>query len=133
MVGSRSEHKIDRVTITLVPTADERSYQHVPTTFSPSSRRYGWRHHATLNYMIVPKKISSSEIKVDMFIGVQKGKRMDAIEMQKVVQRLVKTKIESEWQGLRLAGISRASAGVPPQQVFRRGTIEEMLGTDLES
>ena len=133
MVLSREEQKFERVTITLHPTADERSFQHVPSTFSPASRRYGWRHFESVDYMIVPRKISSSEIKIDLFLGVQGRRKLQSGDLHKVVQHLVQSKINTEWQGLKLASIGRATAAVPPQDVIRRGTIEEMLGATLKS
>lgn len=132
MVLSRGEQRTERVTITFVPTADERSFRHVPSTFSVANRRYGWRHYEAVNYMIVPRKISNNEIKVDMFVGSARGKRMPASDVQKIVQGFVNKKIHSEWHGLKLAGISRASLATPPEQLIRRGTIEEILGTNLD-
>ena len=129
---SRGEQKFERITVTLVPTADERSYQHVPTTFSATSRRYGWKHFEAGDYMIVPRKISSDEIKVDLFIDLQKKRKMHGSDLQKAVQQLVESKIETEWQGLKLAGIGRATVAAAPREVVRRGTIEEILGATIE-
>jgi hypothetical protein len=131
MVLARGSHKFDRVTITFVPTADEASFHHVPSTFSPTNRTYGWRHSQQIDYMIVPRKISSNEIKVDMFVDPTKRLK-SGVDLQKAVQSLVKAKIQSEWQGLKLAGISRATVAAPPEQKFARGTIEEILGATLE-
>ncbi len=131
MVLSRPVHKIERVTITLVPTGDERSFRHVPSTFSPANRRYSWRHYEAVDYMIVPKKISSREVTVEMFIDATKKKRMMLSEIQKMVHQFVNAKIASEWDGLKLANISRATAAAPPRQSIQRGTIEEILGTNL--
>ncbi len=132
MVSSRGVHKFDRVTIRLVPTADERSFRHVPTTFSPTERTYGWRHFEKLDYMIVPKRISSKEITIEMFVDPQVKGKPNAAQMEKMIQGFVNTKIQTEWMGLELAGISRESAAAPPEQMFRRGTIEEILGAELE-
>jgi len=131
MALSRSPHKAERIRITLVPTADEQSFSNVPSTFSPSSRTYGWRRLHQMEYLIVPKKITRSQIVVEMFIESKKGKPSSS-ELQKVVQDFVKSKIQSEWQGLKLAGISRATSAVPPDRRFVRGTIEEILGARLE-
>ena len=131
MVLARGSHKFDRVTITFVPTADEASFHHVPSTFSTTNRTYGWRHSQQIDYMIVPRKISSNEIKVDMFVDPTKRLK-SGVDLQKAVQSLVKAKIQSEWQGLKLAGISRATVAAPPEQKFTRGTIEEILGATLE-
>ena len=132
MIASRAAHKYERVTITLVPTADERSFRHIPTTFSSSERTYGWRHFEKLEYMMVPKKISSKEIKVDMFVDLQIRGKGSVAQTQKMIQNFVSTKIKTDWFGLRLGGISRPSAAAPPEQVYRRGTIEEILGAQLE-
>ena len=132
MVLSRGSNKYERVTITLVPTADEQSFLHVPTTFSATERTYAWRHFEKLEYMIVPKKISNKEIKIEMFVDPQAKGKASAAQMQKMIHSFVNIKIQTDWLGLKLAGISRASAAVPPEQMFRRGTIEEILGAQLE-
>jgi hypothetical protein len=132
MVMSRGAHRFERVTITLVPTADERSFRHVPTTFSLTERTYGWRHFEKLEYMIVPRKISNKEIKIDLFVDPQFKGKGSAVQLQKMIQNFVSTKIHTDWAGLKLAGISRACAATPPEQMFRRGTIEEILGAQLE-
>lgn len=131
MVRSRGSHKFDRVTITFVPSADETSFRHVPSTFSTTNRTYGWRHSQQMDYLIVPRKISSNEIKVDMFVDPLKRLK-SGTDLQKNVQNFVKAKIQSEWQGLKLAGISRATVAAPPEQRFARGTIEEILGATLD-
>ena len=132
MVLSRGPHKVERVTITLVPTADERSFRNVPSTFSTANRSYEWRRSEQMNYMIVPKRISSTEIQVDLFVNPPKKGKLQHKAVQKVVQKFVKEKIQSEWRGLKLAGISRPTAATPPHKSLVRGTIEEMLGTTLE-
>jgi hypothetical protein len=131
MAVSRGEQKFERITVTLVPTNDERSFQHVPTTFSPTSRRYGWKHFAAGDYMIVPKRIASDEIKVDLFIDLSKKRKMHAPDLHRLVQQLVESKIATEWQGLKLAGIGRVTTATPPHEVVRRGTIEEILGATI--
>ena len=132
MVVSRGTQKFDRVTITLVPTSDERSFRHIPSTFDRTNRTYAWRHFERIDYLIVPTKISNREVKIDMFVGSMGKGKSHAASLHKVVQNLVKTKIESEWQGLKLVGISRPTIATPPEQTFSRGTIEEILGTNLE-
>ncbi len=131
MMTSRSSHKYERVTITLVPTADERSFRHIPTTFSPTDRTYGWRHFEKLEYMMVPRKISNKEIKVDMFFEPQFRGKGSSAQTQRIIQNFVSMKIRTDWLGLRLAGISRPSAAAPPEHVYRRGTIEEILGAQF--
>lgn len=130
---SRGPQKFDRLTITLVPTSDERSFRNIPSTFNTTNRTYAWRHLAGLDYMLVPRKISSHEIKVDIFVGAQKGKKPGAPDVQRVVQNFIKEKIQSDWRGLKLGGIARASAATPPDERFTRGTIEEILGANLEA
>jgi hypothetical protein len=132
MVLSRATHKFERVTITLVPTADESSFRYVPSTFRTTDRTYGWRHFEQLEYMLVPTKITSHEIKVDMFVGLSKRGKPHPGSIQKIVQSFVKEKIHTEWRGLRLGGISRATSAQPPDQTFVRGTIEEILGANLD-
>ena len=132
MVHARGIQKFERVTITLVPTADERSFRHVPSTFSKTNRTYGWRHFEQMDYMIVPKRISSNEIKVDIFVDPTTKRKLQGLDVQKVVTDFVKTKIHSEWAGLKLGNISRATVASPPDQTFHRGTIEEILGANLE-
>jgi hypothetical protein len=105
----------------------------VPTTFDANARTYGWKHSSRMNYMIVPRKISSSEIKVDLFITAPRGGRMASRDVQKLVQSFVQAKIASEWRGLVLGEISRPTAGVPPTKSIVRGTIEDMLGVSFKS
>jgi hypothetical protein len=132
MVLSRGAQKVERVTITLVPTADERSFHNVPSTFSRTNRSYEWRHSAEISYMLVPKRISSSEIQVELFVSPVKKGKIVMRDLPKVIHSFVQKKIESEWKGLKLGSISRPTAAVPPQKTFVRGTIEEMLGANLE-
>jgi len=132
MALSRGTQKFDRLTITLVPTSDERSFRNVPSTFSAANRTYVWRQTAELSYMLVPKKISSQEIKVDIFLHAVKHKKNHATDLQRLVQDFVKEKIQSDWRGLKFAGISRAPAATSPSERFSRGTIEEILGARLE-
>ena len=82
--------------------------------------------------MIVPKKISSNEIKVDIFVDPTSRRKLQSTDIQKAVTDFVKTKIHSEWAGLKLGNISRATIAAPPDQTFHRGTIEEILGANLE-
>jgi hypothetical protein len=132
MVLSRGAQKVERVTITLVPTADERSFQNVPSTFSPANRSYEWRHSSELSYMLVPRKISSNEILVDLFVNPVKKGKIVIRDVAKMIQSFVQKKIDTDWRGLKLGGISRPTAATPPQKTFMRGTIEEMLGAHLE-
>ena len=133
MVVSRDAHKYERVTITLVPTADESSFRRVPSTFSASNRTYGWRHFEQIDYMIVPRSVSNSEIKIDIFVDVMKPGSSRSANVQKVVQHFVKAKMQSTWKGFKLGGISKPASAVPPDEQFKRGTIEEILGLNLET
>jgi hypothetical protein len=133
MVATRSLHKVERVTLTLHPEPLERLPMRVPTTFDAHARTYGWKHSSRMNYMIVPRKISSSEIKVDLFITAPRGGRMASRDVQKLVQNFVQSKIASEWRGLVLGEISRPTEGVPPTKSIVRGTIEDMLGVSFKS
>jgi hypothetical protein len=130
MVLSRP-HRVERVTITLVPTSDERSFRHVPSTFSTSNRMYAWRNFEQINYMIVPRRIASNEIKVDMFVDPAGKGKSPGSTTQKFVQSLVRQKIENEWAGLKLGNIGKPTSAVAPEEQVRRGTIEEILGADL--
>jgi hypothetical protein len=133
MVHTRAAHKFDRVTITLVPSADERILIQVPSTFNKTERIYGWRRSESMQYMIVPTRISNSEVKLDIFVHPLKGGKQQSKSIQKTVQEFVEGKIESEWQGMKLIGISRPTAATPPKKSFVRGTIEEMLGANLDN
>ena len=84
-----------------------------------------------MDYLIVPKKISSNQIVVEMFIDAKKGK-VTAAQAHKAVEKFVHERVGSEWQGLKLARISRATSAVPPERRFVRGTIEEILGANLD-
>lgn len=132
MVLSRGLQKFERVTITLVPTADEASFRNVPSTFDVHERAYAWRQFHKVGYMIVPTKITSREIKVDIFIEPAKGPR-SASGTQKLVEGFVKAKIETEWRGLKLGSIGKPTVAPPPEEKLKRGTIEEMLGAILDS
>jgi len=129
----RGSQKFERVTVTLVPTTDERSFRHIPSTFSPSNRTYAWRHYEKIEYMLVPRKISHSEIKVDIFLDLVKKRRMNDSSIQKFVQEFVNAKIQTDWKGLRLGAIGRPIVAEPPNKTFKRSTIEEILGANLEN
>ena len=131
MAVSRGPHKVERVRVTFVPTDDEQGFRHIPSTFSPSSRTYGWKKEEQMEYLIVPKKISSDQVVVEMFIEPKKGKTSPA-QIQKVVQEFVTAHVESEWHGLKVSRIGRATSAVPPDRRFVRGTIEEILGSELK-
>ena len=128
---SRGTHKVECVRVTFVPTDDDQGFRNIPSTFSPSSRTYGWKRLHEMEYLIVPKKISSNQVVVEMFVEAKKGK-VTAAQAQKAVERFVNEKVGSEWQGLKLARISRVSSAVPPERRFVRGTIEEILGANLD-
>ena len=81
-----------------------------------------------MSYMIVPKRVTSARIEVDVFVDSAKKGKTQAKEVQKVVQELVKSKIESEWKGLKFGGIGRAGSAVPPKKALVRGSIEDILG-----
>ncbi len=124
--------KVDRVTVTLVPTSEERSFRTIPSTFSPSNRTYGWKHHQSVDYMLVPRKVSHSEIKVDIFLDPTSKRKMSVSSLQKLVEDFVNAKIKKDWQGLKLGAISRLTAAEPPRKILQRSTIEEIMGTQLE-
>jgi hypothetical protein len=131
MLSPRGAQKIDCVTVTFHPTADDRSFRNVPSTFSPTHRSYEWRKADSLNYMIVPKKISSTKIEVDVFVDAGRKGKMQPKVLQKVVQEFVKGKIGSEWKGLKLGSIGRATHALPPQKALVRGSIEDILGVSF--
>jgi hypothetical protein len=131
MVGSRGARKVERVTITFTPNADERNFPTVPSTFSVVDRSYQWRRSVQMNYMLVPRKISNSEVQIDVFLTSQKKGKVAAKEVEKVVQGIINEKIHTEWKGLRLMGISRPTFARPPQKSVIRGTIEEILGSTM--
>jgi hypothetical protein len=133
MSTARGAHKVDHVTITLVPKGDERTTFRVPSTFNQLDRTYAWRRAQDLEYMIVPTKISSSEVKVELFLHPQRRGKLQAKEMVQLVENFVEEKIQSEWRGLRLGSISRPTLAIPPRKSYIRGTIEEILGNILES
>ena len=128
MLSTRGGRKFGRVTVTLVPTSDDRSFRSVPSTFSATDCSYRWRRAPTMSYMIVPKRVTSARIEVDVFVDSVKKGRPQAMNVQKVVQDFVKSKIESEWKGLKFGGIGRADSAVPPQKTLVRGSIEDILG-----
>jgi hypothetical protein len=133
MALARDQHRTERVTITLVPRSDERILPNIPSTFNQIERTYSWRTAGSLNYMLVPTKISSGEIKVDLFVDpLKRGGKLQARSLAKTVQEFVNDKIQTEWRGLRLESISRPTMAAPPSDAIVRGTIEEILGTNFE-
>lgn len=131
-LSSRGGQKFGRVTVTLVPTSDDRSFRSVPSTFSTTDRSYRWRRAQSMSYMIVPRRVTSSRIEVDVFVDSVKKGRIQAKEVQKAVQDFVRSKIESEWKGLKFGGIGRAGSAVPPQNAIVRGSIEDILGVAFD-
>ena len=132
MLSSRGGQKFGRVTVTLVPTSDDRSFRSVPSTFNATDRSYQWRRVQSMSYMIVPRRVTSERIEVDVFVDSAKKGKSQAKDVQKVVQDFVKSKIESEWKGLKFGGIGRAGSAVPPQKSLVRGSIEDILGVAYE-
>ena len=129
MSMTRPSPRIERITLTLVPTAEEHSYEHVPTTFSAANRSYEWKRASHFRYMIVPKRVASSEVQVDFFFEVaEKGSEKDTL---KSVHQFVQHKVNAEWKGLKLEALGKPTVSLPPQKTMVRGTIEEMLGTKL--
>jgi hypothetical protein len=132
MSFARESQRKERVTITLTPRSDERSLLNIPSTFNQIERTYGWRTSGALNYMLVPTKISSGEIKVDLFLDPHRRGKVQTRDFQKTVQDFVNDKIQTEWRGLKLESISRPTMAAPPSDAIVRGTIEEILGTNLD-
>jgi hypothetical protein len=132
MLSPRGTQKFDRVTVTLVPTSDDRSFRSVPSTFSAIERSYRWRRAQTMNYMIVPKRVTSARIEVDVFVDSLKKGKAQSRDVQKAVQVFVKSMIESEWKGLKFGGVRRAGSAVPPQKALVRGSIEDILGVAFD-
>jgi hypothetical protein len=84
-----------------------------------------------MEYLIVPRRITNKEVKIDLFVGVSlKGKVSDA-QLHRMIQGFVSEKIRTDWTGLKLVGIGRVSSAAPPDETYRRGTIEEILGARL--
>jgi hypothetical protein len=128
----RGTHRYDRVTVTLVPQTDEKHVLQIPTTFDSANRTYGWERSGGVEYMIVPTRITNTEVKVDIFLNPQKRGKLPVKDVGRVAENLVKGKIATQWKGLRLGGISKPMAAQPPQKIIRRGTIEEILGSTFE-
>lgn len=133
MVSARGSQKFDRVTVTFVPSADEKSYRTVPSTFSPLHRSYEWRRSASVSFMIVPKKISSVRIEVDVFVDAGKKDRLHGKEVRKVVQDLFAKRVAGDWKGLKLDTVGRPTIAAPPEKSLVRGSIEDILGIPLRS
>lgn len=123
--------KVERITISLVPTGDDRSFENVPTTFSTLHRSYEWRRSSQTKYMIVPRRVSSNEVLIDFFVEPHAKGANAAKLATRFVQSFVENKIASEWKGLKLGSVGRPTSALPPQKAFVRGTIEEMLGAKL--
>lgn len=132
MALSRTPSKAERFTITLVPERGEEAVFEIPSTFNRVDRTYGWKHTARMDYMIVPKRIASNEVKVEVFVTPGKGTRLAPHGLQKLVEELVQQKLVTEWKGLRLSGVGRPKSAAPPTTVFVRGTIEDVLGVPFK-
>lgn len=132
MVSSRGGQKFGRVTVTLVPASDDRGFRSVPSTFNATDRSYRWRRAQSMSYMIVPKRVTSARIELDVFIDTAKKGKTLPKDVQKVVQDFVKSRIGSEWKGLKFGGIGRAGSAVPPQKALVRGSIEDILGAAFD-
>jgi hypothetical protein len=85
-----------------------------------------------MSYMIVPKRVTSARIEVDVFVDSAKKGKTPSKDVQKIVQDFVKSMIETEWKGLKFGGIGRAGTAVPPQKALVRGSIEDILGVALD-
>jgi hypothetical protein len=85
-----------------------------------------------MNYMIVPKRVTSARIEVDVFVDSLKKGKVQSRDVQKAVQVFVKSMIESEWKGLKFGGVGRAGSAVPPQKALVRGSIEDILGVAFD-
>ncbi|MDH4069796.1 MAG: hypothetical protein OEV30_05175 [Ignavibacteria bacterium] len=131
MAASREPHKVDRVRVTFVPTDDEQGFRNIPSTFSLSSRTYGWKKTSQMEYLIVPKKVSSDQVVVEMFVETKKGKTTSA-QVEKAVEEFVSAHVESDWHGLKVARIGKVTSALPPDRRFVRGTIEEIMGSRLD-
>jgi hypothetical protein len=131
MVLAHGPQKVERVTITLVPDRSAEKPFAIPSTFNAIERTYGWKRTARLEYMIVPTRITSDTVTVDLFFSPGRGSRLQTRQLLKAVQELVEQKVGSEWEGLRLAAIGKPSHAAPPTKMFVRGTIEDMLGVPL--
>ncbi len=132
MLSPRGGQKFGRVTVTLVPSSDDRSFRSVPSTFNATDRSYRWRRAQSMSYMIVPKRVTSARIEVDVFVDSAKKGKTPSKDVQKIVQDFVKSMIETEWKGLKFGGIGRAGTAVPPQKALVRGSIEDILGVALD-
>jgi hypothetical protein len=133
MHSPHGTQKFDRVTVTLVPTGDEKIFRNVPSTFSASHQSYEWRKAESLTYMIVPKKISGARIEIDVFVDPERTAKPLSKNVQRTVQDFVKSQIESQWKGLKLGSVGRPSAAAPPEKAFVRGSIEDILGVAIEN
>jgi hypothetical protein len=133
MTSARAGQKVERVTVTLLPTADDRSFPHIPSTFSTANRTYGWKHFEKIDYMLVPRKVSHSEIKIDIFVDLLSKRKMSGSGVQKLVEDFVNAKIRTDWHGFKLGAIGRPTEAEPPNKTFRRSTIEEIMGVQLDT
>jgi hypothetical protein len=129
----RGVHKVERVTVTLLPRGDTRTAFHVPSTYNQTLHSYSWRQSEDFDYMIVPTHVSSKEVRVDLFFNVARSLRQQTKDTHRLLRHFVESKIESEWKGLRLGSIGRASVAPVPRETLVRGAIEEILGSDLEA
>ena len=133
MLSSRGGQKFGRVTVTLVPTSDDRSFRSVPSTFSATDSLLPVAKGAVDELHDSARSGSQAqESRSTCSSTPAKKGRSQAKDVQKVVQDLVKSKIESEWKGLKFGGIGRAGSAVPPQKALVRGSIEDILGVAFD-
>jgi hypothetical protein len=83
--------------------------------------------------MIVPRKISSVRLEVDVFVNAGKKGKLHGKDVQKVVHDLFENRVAGDWKGLRLDTVGRPTAAVPPEKSLVRGSIEDILGVPMES
>jgi hypothetical protein len=133
MSASRGAHKVERVTVTLLPRGDARSIIHIPSTYNQVQRAYDWRRAEGFEYMIVPTRVSSKEVRVDLFFNFGAAVHHQAKDIQKFLRHFVEAKVDAEWKGLKLGAVGRPTAALPPRETIVRGAIEDILGSDLEN
>jgi len=75
MLSPRGGQKFGRVTVTLVPSSDDRSFRSVPSTFNATDRSYRWRRAQSMSYMNRAETCHERTIEVDVFVdSAKKGK-----------------------------------------------------------
>ncbi|MDH3252287.1 MAG: hypothetical protein OEM41_05800, partial [Ignavibacteria bacterium] len=70
---------------------------------------------------------------IDVFVDLLSKRKVSVTGVQKLVEDFVNAKIRTDWHGFKLGAIGRPTEAEPPSKTFRRSTIEEIMGVELDT